>query len=138
MTIKNPKLMIIRGLPGSGKSTLAKKLAEKYNVAHFENDQFLMHSNNYVWTPEAAKVAVQKCFMSVLNTLKSGKSCIVSNVFVTKNSIDRYVKMAKKLGVEVKVLRKTSQYKNIHDVPDEVFNSMKSSFMDYPGEELVK
>jgi len=132
------KLLIIRGLPGSGKSTLAKQISEKYNVDHFENDQFLMHGDKYVWTPDAAKDATNKCFDSVMKTLREGKDCIVSNVFVTVKSIDRYVNAAKKLGAEVKVMRKTSQYKNVHDVPDNVFASMKRQFQDYQGEVLVK
>lgn len=138
MNERSPRLLIIRGTPGSGKSTLAKKIAEKYNVDHFENDQFLMKDDKYTWTPEAAQEAVKKCFESVMNTLKSGKDCIVSNVFVTVKSINRYVNAAKKLGAEVKVLRKTSQYQNVHDVPANVFASMKRQFQDYPGEEMTK
>lgn len=137
MDKKVPKLLVIRSLPGSGKSTLAKKLADKYGIAHFENDQFLMHGNDYIWTPDAAKAATKKCYDAVMSTLKDGKDCIVANVFITVKAVNRYANEAKKLGAEVKVLRKTSQYKNVHDVPEHVFNSMKRQFQDYPEEEKV-
>ena len=135
--MKKIKLMIIRGLPGQGKSTLAKEISEKDGVAHFENDMYFMKNGKYEFDQRKAKDAADWCFNSVMKTLKDGKSCIVSNVFVSKKSIDRYVDAAKKLGAEVAVFRMTKQFKNVHEVPEDVFNSMKRYFCKYPGEILV-
>ena len=129
-----PKLLIIRGTPGSGKSTLAEKIAKKFNVAHFENDQFLMHGDKYVWTPDDAKVAAKKCFESVMRTLRSGKDCIVSNVFVTVKAVNKYANEAKRLGAKVMVMRMDHDYGNVHSVPANTLASMKAGFQDYPGE----
>ena len=132
-----PKMLILRGLPGSGKSSLAKKLVAKYNVVWLENDSYLMHGDKYVWTPEAAKDAAKRCFEDAMSALRSGKDTIVSNVFVTRKSIDRYVRAAKQLGCEVQVWRMTNDFSNVHDVPANVLASMKASFQDYPDEKLV-
>lgn len=131
------RFLLIRGCPGSGKSTVASKLAAKYGVKHFENDAYLMHRDKYVWTPEAAKDAAKQCFEDAMSALRSGKDTIVSNVFVTRKSIDRYVHAAKQLGCEVQVWRMTNDFGNVHDVPTNVLASMKAGFQDYPGEKLV-
>lgn len=134
---KNIKLVIIRGVPGSGKSTLAKKIAKEHNLVHFENDEYLMHDGKYIWTPKAAKAAAKKCFEDTMKTLRSGKSVVVSNTFITARIINRYVNAAEAIGAKVKVFRATGNFKNLHDVPDEVFNSMKKNFEDYPGEVIL-
>ena len=131
------RFLLIRGLPGSSKSTVASKLAAKYCVKHIENDSYLMHGDKYVWTPEAAKDAAKRCFEDAMSALRSGKDVIVSNVFVTRKSIDRYVRAAKQLGCEVQVWRMTNDFGNVHDVPTNVLASMKDGFQDYPGEKLV-
>lgn len=132
------KLAIIRGIPGSGKSTAAKKLAAKYNLEHFENDAYLMHGDKYIWTPKAAKYAANKCFQDAMNALKSGKDVVVSNTFITKRIIDKYVNAAKALGADVAVFRATGNFQNVHNVPAETFKSMKDNFEDYPGEIFLK
>ena len=130
------KLCIIRGLPGSGKSTYAEKLSKKFNVKHFENDAYLMKDDKYNWTPESAKLAAKQCFFDTVSELKAGKDAIVSNVFVTKKAIDRYVNAAKQLGCQILVIRMTNDFGNIHNVPDKTLQSMKTQFEDYPGEIL--
>lgn len=132
--MNNVKLAIIRGIPGSGKSTAAKKLAEQYGLEHFENDAYLYVDGKYVWTPRSAKWAAQQCFADTMKALRSGKSVVVSNVFVTKSAIDKYVNAAKAIGAQVAVFRATGNYQNIHDVPKQTFNNMKANFADYPGE----
>ena len=131
------RLCIIRGCPGSGKSTFAKKLAAKYGLLHFENDAYLMQGDKYVWTPAAAKYAARQCFNDCMNALKSGKSCVVSNVFVTRRVVDKYANAAKAIGVRVGVFRMTKDFGNVHNVPKSTLDSMKAGFEDYPNEVIV-
>lgn len=135
---KKQKLAICRGLPGQGKSTIAKEFAAKYNLEHFENDAYLYVNGKYVWTPETAAQAAKQCFNDTMNALKTGKSVVVSNVFVTRKAVDKYVNAAKRIGVQVAVFRATGNFQNIHDVPKNTYLSMKANFQDYPGEILVK
>lgn len=137
MNSKTPKLCIIRGLPGSSKSTTAKKLAAKYGCKHFENDEYLMHGDKYVWTPEAAKKAANDCFDDAMKALRNNEYVIVSNVFVSARVIDKYVNAAKELGADILVYRMTKNFGNIHDVSSKILAMMKASFQDYPGEILV-
>lgn len=132
--MKIPKLLICRGLPGSRKSHYAKKLSKQFNIKHFENDAYLYVNGEYKWTPFTAKLAAKKCFEDTMNELKAGRNAIVSNVFVTKKAIDKYVNMAKQLGASVMVIRMTNDFGNIHNVPQDILTSMKNNFQDYPGE----
>ena len=132
--MKMPKLLILRGLPGSGKSHYAKKLSKRFNIKHFENDAYLYVNGEYKWTPFTAKLAAKKCFEDTMNELKAGRNAIVSNVFVTKKAIDKYVNAAKQLGASVMVVRMTNDFGNIHNVPQDTLTSMKNNFQDYPGE----
>lgn len=132
------KLIILRGLPGSGKSTWAKQLQEKTGCSHYENDMFFMQNGKYAFDERKYKQATQWCFQQTMKDLTEGKNVVVSNVFVTVNSVNQYLRRAKQLGAEVKVFRKISQYKNIHSVPLDVLASMKKNFQDYPGEILIK
>lgn len=135
--MKKTHFLLIRGLPGSSKSTVASKLAAKYGVEHFENDAYMMRGDKYEWTPEAAKDAAKRCFEDAMKALRTGKDVVVSNVFVTKKAVDRYVRAAKQLGCEVQVWRMTNDFGNVHDVPEKTLASMKAGFQDYPGEKLV-
>lgn len=132
--MKMPKILLLRGLPGSGKSHYAKKLSKQFNIKHFENDAYLYVNGEYKWTPFNAKLAAKKCFEDTMNELKAGRNAIVSNVFVTKKAIDKYVNAAKKLGASVMVIRMTNDFGNIHNVPQDTLTSMKNNFQDYPGE----
>lgn len=131
---KKPKLAIIRGLPGSGKSFYAKKLSKQFNIKHFENDAYLYVNGEYKWTPITAKLAAKKCFEDTMNELKAGRNAIVSNVFVTKGAIDKYVNTAKHIGASVMIIRMTNDFGNIHNVPQDTLTSMKKGFQNYPGE----
>ena len=134
--MKKPKLVIIRGTPGSGKSTYAKKLSKQFNIKHFENDAYLYVNGEYKWTPITAKLAAKKCFEDTMNELKAGRNAIVSNVFVTKGAIDKYVNMAKSIGASVMIIRMTNDFDNIHNVPQNTLTSIQTGFQDYPGEIL--
>ena len=130
------QLILLRGLPGSGKSTQAKKLEDK-GFVHVENDMYFMKNGRYEFDINQAKDAANWCYDYADRCLKDGDNVVVSNVFVTVRSIKRYADLAKKHNADFKVFRMIGNFKNVHDVPEKVFNSMKSGFQNYPGEELV-
>ena len=130
------KVKILRGLPGSGKSTYAKKLA-KEGWLHFENDMYFMKNGKYVFDQAKAPAAANWCYRQFIQALLPGdKDVVVSNVFVTKKAIDRYVKTAKDMGADVEVIRFDKSFGDVHDVPKNVYVHMKRDFQDYPGEKM--
>lgn len=128
-------LVIIRGLPGSGKSTLANSLSKR-GYAHFENDMYFMKDGKYCFDLRKAKDAANWCFKSAKTALEAGKNVVVSNVFVTNAAVDRYRRLAKTLKVGFKVVRCTADYGNVHDVPQNVLDSMAASFEDVADETM--
>ena len=129
-------LYVIRGLPGSGKSTYAHN--KFHGLFHVENDMAHMTENGkYDFQNNRRGNALDFCHEAVRCALNHGVNCVVSNVFVTKKSIDSYKAIATVNDCDFKVIRLISQFKNQHDVPEDVFKSMKDHFEDYPGEEIV-
>ena len=124
------KLTIIRGVPGSGKSTKARAIIAEsaIPVDHFEADMYHMKDGVYNWKLENMKKAHSWCQNQTRNSLKSGKSVIVSNTFVKLWEMDVYLDMAKELGVEVDIITMKTQFQNVHNVPDDKVAEMRSRF----------
>ena len=123
MKDENLQLIVVRGIPGSGKSTAAKKLEDK-GFVHVENDMYFMRDGKYKFDIDQAKDAANWCYDYADRCLSDGDNVVVSNVFVTIRSINRYKTLAKKHNAEFKVFRMSGNFKNLHDVPEKVFNSM--------------
>lgn len=119
-------LVLIRGLPGSGKSTRAKR--EYPNFVHIENDMFLMEDGQYVFTDKRRKNAVKACIEATENALKQGKSVVVSNCFLRHESMLPYTWLAKQYGADVDVQVATGNFPSIHNVPEDVIDSMRKQF----------
>lgn len=86
-------LYLIRGLPGSGKSTLAANAFK--GILHIENDMFHMDSTGKYDFDDNLRVArAVKCLKLVTKALSMRMTVVVSNVFVTKDSIKRYTSIA--------------------------------------------
>ena len=126
---------ILRGLPGSGKSTYAKKLVNA-GYLHYENDQYFIHDGKYEFDQKKAKDAANWCYSQFMKALRAKKNVVISNVFVTRKAVDRYVDIAKTFGADVEVRRFNGDFGNVHDVPANVYASMKRAFQDYPGEKV--
>lgn len=137
-------LVIVRGLPGSGKSTYAKKLLENltaqgHRVKHFESDNFwITETGEYKFDPELLGVAHMKCFGDTFRALQTDTDfAIVSNTFITRKEIKRYVKEAALHGYSVTIYRMTNNFGSIHNVPEETLEDMRQHFIDYSEETLV-
>ena len=115
-TGKNDHLIIIRGPQGSGKTTAAERLSKKFQIPHFEADQyFFLTEGKYNWTPEKSGKAHKWCLESVSEALSKGENVVVANTFLGEESLIPYFK----LGHDVDILDMHGKYQNVHNVPKE-------------------
>ena len=132
---KVPKLILIRGISGSGKTTYAKKLmAQDPELSHYEADMFFYQDGKYNFNPQKLREAHEWCKNQTEKDLSAGKSVIVSNTFTQKWEIDPYIQMGKKYGAEVIIKKATGNYQNVHGVPPEALERMRSRWEDLEGE----
>lgn len=125
------KLYLIRGLPGSGKSTLAAELAKALRAPHFEHDKYLYTpEGEYLWTPSRMASAYRACLRDTAAAFGAKENIVVSNVFPTARSMRNYVKLAQEFEYDVCyiVVENRRGGVNIHDVPQDALDGMRSSF----------
>ncbi len=123
------KMVIVRGLPGSGKSTIAKQLiGNEVHIKHFEADMYFMSNGAYIFDHTRLKEVHQQCQADVKSALLIGYDVVVSNTFVKKWEIEPYLLIAKDIGCDVEVIVATGEYSNVHGVPKEVIERMKSNW----------
>lgn len=125
------KLYLIRGLPGSGKSTLAAELATALDAPHFEHDQYLYTpEGEYLWTESRMAYAFRQCLRDTEEMMAKGEPVVVSNVFPTARAMKNYRKLAEKYSYQVTyvVVENRRGGVNIHNVPQEALDGMRSSF----------
>lgn len=130
--MKTNRLLLCRSIPGCGKTTFVNKTFP--NILHLENDMFHYHSGEYEYNQYKMKEAVNWCVRTCEDALKNGMDVVVSNTFVRKAFVDAYKRIAEKYGAKFTVYRMMGSFKNIHNVPQNVLDNMKSNFEDYDGE----
>ena len=133
------KLILVRGLPGSGKSTIARSLSDGTWTRHLETDMYWINTitGEYEFVPERIKDAHLWCQKGVDHILNQGYSVAVSNTFTQKWELQPYFEIAKKYGIIPQVILCQNQFKNIHNVPEEVLVKMKDRF-EYDISELFE
>ena len=134
MEIRRPKLTIIRGVPGSGKSTYAKT---HYNCLILENDMFHIHGGEYDFHTSIQDDAVSWCRSACSEALSYGMDVVVANTFTKRRYINSYKALADECGADFEVIRCTGNFNNIHNVPKNVFESMRNGFEDWDGEKIA-
>ncbi len=125
-------LTLIRGIPGSGKSTLASQLvvAQGHAVTkHFEADMYFSRNGKYEFDATKLGAAHAWCQAETDDALFYKFNVIVSNTFTTIKELKPYFELAQKNGAKVVVLLAQSNFKNIHDVPDEALQRMRDRFV---------
>lgn len=124
------KLIIIRGIPGSGKSTMAKKMINNGQAdSHWETDMFFLNENGeYIFDRNQLSENHRKCQEKVRQDLEHNRRVIVSNTFVKKWEMQPYIDMAKELGVSLEILTAKGNFQNVHGVPEEVIERMKTNW----------
>lgn len=124
-------LHIIRGLPGAGKSTFAKSLG----CFHVEADMFYVKNGEYVFDRNKTKNAHEWCQKQAMSSMSLGMDVAVSNTFTTIREMLPYIDHAMKTGHRIIVHKMEGKFGSVHNVPDEVMQTMASRWESYPGEE---
>jgi len=138
MKSDNLKLILIRGVSGSGKTTYAKKLqAEDPSLWHYEADMYFERNGEYEFDPMKLKDAHKWCKTQTQIDLMLGRSVIVSNTFTQKWEIQPYIELGEKYGAEVFIKKATGNYQNVHGVPQEALERMRSRWEVLENEEEI-
>lgn len=128
-------LYLIRGVPGSGKTTLARKLASDLCCCYWEADSWMTDADgNYKFDPKRLDLCHMMCQRQVCRDMSRGMDVIVSNTFIKKREADVYYVLAKVWGYDVKVICCEGNYDNVHGVPQDRVNTMRSNMEPYPNQ----
>lgn len=137
------RLVVYRGLPGSGKSTTAKKMRDSLidigeTVGYYEADMYWIGDDGeYHFDPKRLGDAHNWCRDKVRDALNNCSVVIVSNTNLTKKEMDLWQQIAMSENAKMEVFHMKTQYGNIHGVPEETIEKMKSKEIDWPGEYVI-
>ncbi len=124
------KLILFRGLPGSGKSTAAKNFvqrlqSERTNAIHIEADMYFMQPDGrYKFDATKVKEAHEWCQRTTKVYLNNSHIVCVSNTFTQLWEMQPYIDMT----ADPIIYRCIGNYKNIHNVPEDVIAKMRDRF----------
>lgn len=122
------ELFIIRGLPGSGKTTFARSIAD---LSFSADDYFYQKFGKYSFDPKLLPDAHKWCARMVEMAMSFEHSKIaVANTFTEEWEFQNYIELAKFYGYRYHVLTVENYHgnKSIHDVPENVIDSMKERY----------
>lgn len=120
---------LVRGVPGSGKSTLAAKLSDGTPGAqHYEADMYFEQAGYYRFVPEHLPRAHAWCFDKFAQAVRRRQPVIVSNTFTQYWEIKNYMNFALDYGTKVIVVHCLGKWDNVHNVPKEKVDQMRSRF----------
>ena len=120
-------LYIIRGLPGSGKTTLAHTIADD-NVCEAD-DYFINMDGEYMYNPANVPVAHRCCHRKCERLMAQKEITVaVSNTFTRHIEYESYLELADKYDYRVIKIICTGNFKNVHNVPEEVIQRMRDRF----------
>ena len=125
-------LFLLRGLPGAGKTTMAKS----FGAVCFEADMYFLEGAEYKFDPTRLRQAHEWCLNQVEISMKSSDKAIgdkriaVSNTFTQEWEMKPYMELAEKYGFTVfsVIVENRHGGNNIHDVPQESLDRMRSRF----------
>jgi predicted kinase len=130
------ELYLIRGIPGSGKSTFAHHVWNDYAIC--EADKFFYDKEgNYNFDASKLRQAHEWCRNEVEIRMKDNVAnpqyypeIVVSNTFTQEWEMEPYFELAEQYGYKVFsfIIENRHGGKNVHGVPDEKIEQMKSRF----------
>lgn len=131
-------LFMITGAAGAGKSTLAGKLQDAAPtyigpIAEIcEADEFfyIIGKGKYAFNPKLLWKAHQWCQNQAEKVMETGKNLIVSNTNVKPSDRKPYFQLAEKYGYKVVYIHLTTQFKSVHDVPEDAVKRMRDNYTD--------
>jgi len=124
------QLIIIRGLPGSGTYELGEQMQRSlHDAPHWSSEKY--EPNPSLYHPLLVPLAERWCFDAVYERLTSYLECtvIVSGMFLTRESIAPYRKLAEKTDATVVIVQTTDRGNNPSaDVPEWVMEELRNSW----------
>jgi len=133
----NNELVIIRAPSGFGKSTYVEKNFKPKGYVNFEADMFFIKDGAYVFDRTKLGAAHQWCQMMTRKSLELGANVVVSNTSTTQREVNDYIRIATECKVPYRIIRLAKQFKNVHNVPDEVVEAMKARMVSIEGETVL-
>jgi len=128
-------LILLRGLPGSGKSTLGDVILYTNQLTNqdvLSADNFFIDKNGeYVFDGAKIKEAHNNCQQKCAERMKHEfLKIVVANTFTEEWEMKPYFEMAERYNYRIHTIIVENRHgnKNIHNVPDEKLQSMKSRF----------
>lgn len=121
------ELYLIRGIPGCGKSTFAEKIADVVLSA----DMYFEKDGDYIFDGKQIKAAHAWCLAECRKAMESQiVDVAVANTFTQEWEMEKYFALAKELGYTVTTVIVENRHggQNIHNVPEESINKMRSRF----------
>ena len=120
-------LYIIREIFGPDKTTFVK--ISFLNIHHYEADDYPYSLGTYQLNAKDLPKTHKQCFEATEKSLKYKVDVVVSDTFTTIQEMLPYIKLAKTLCVKVVIITRTTQYKNIHRVPEKTIQKQKDRFV---------
>lgn len=125
-------LLLLRGIPGSGKTTLAKHIAEVSGAPIFSIDSYFENeTGEYHFDYTKNHLAYKECESKTKESLEKGiPFVIVDHTFTLEWEMKPYEDLAKIHGYRLSVVTVENRHggKNIHQIPEEQIEKMKSKF----------
>ena len=146
---ENKYLFLLSGAAGSGKSTMAEMLQSSTtgliepiaDICEADEFWYILGKGKYAFKPMLLPKAHKWCQNQAKEIMQMGLNLIVSNTNLFPRDRKPYFDMADEFGYKVVFIHLDTQYKNVHNVPDEVVKRMKDKYTplnDWEKERVVK